>query len=190
MTPARFFIIGQLWDIPHYMLSGSTLELIRTVAIGIQALVVVAAMIGVFLTKKQVKLTRNQVELRKDQATTEFENQLAREYRNISREIPVEALLGEKISESKYKKNLKHFHSYIDLSNEQIFLRFQGRVSKETWKNWSDGIESHLDRVAFERAWKDIKNRSETEGRENFSELRRLENEDFDSDPYDWDVID
>lgn len=161
------------------------MELVRTVATAVQALVVLAATIGVFLTWKQVRLTREQVELRKGQSTAEFENQLAREYRNISRDLPVEALLGDELSNSKQDEYLRGFYSYIDLSNQQVFLRFEGEVSAGTWENWAAGIESHLERVAFEIAWEEIKERSG----DNFSELRRLEKEGFDSDPYNWEKI-
>ena len=166
-------------------MAGVSLELIRTVATAVQALVVLAATIGVFLTWEQVRLTKEQVELRKGQSTTEFENQLAREYRNISRNLPVKALLGDKLDESEQKEHLRDFYSYIDLSNEQVFLRFEGEVSAGTWENWAAGIESHLDRVAFKNAWEEIKERSG----DNFSELRKLEKEGFDSDPYDWGEI-
>ena len=167
------------------MIAGFSLELIRTVAIIIQALAIIAATGGVFLTWKQVRLTKEQVELRKDQSTTEFENELAQEYRKISREIPVKAFLGDELSECEEQKYFREFYSYIDLSNEQVFLRHEGRVSSETWENWAEGIESNLQKNAFQNAWNEIKERSEG----SFSELRRLENEGFDSDPQKWDEI-
>jgi hypothetical protein len=68
------------------------------------------------------------------------------------------------------------------LTNEQIFLRQVGRVRKNTWQNWRDGIKSNLSRPTFHRAWEEIKARSNG----SFQELRRLERENFKSDPANW----
>ena len=71
---------------------------------------------------------------------------------------------------------------YIDLTNEQIFLRQYNRVSAKTWENWRDGIKSNLARPAFKRAWNEIKLRVP----KSFEELRRLEKVDFKDDPLKW----
>ena len=140
----------------------------------IQAGAVVVAVGTVFLTYRQVKL-------RKEQATTQFEDELSREYRELARELPVKALLGDELSDEEFKEQFPDLYYYVDLSNEQVFLRFEERVSKETWENWQDGIESNLKRPAFRMAWNEIKDRSDT-----FQELRRLEQNDFQTDPAEW----
>jgi hypothetical protein len=143
----------------------------------IQAGAVVVAVGTVFLTYRQVKL-------RKEQATTQFEDELSREYRELARELPVKALLGDELSDEEFKEQFPDLYYYVDLSNEQVFLRFEERVSKETWENWQDGIESNLKRPAFRMAWNEIKDRSDT-----FQELRRLEQNDFQTDSAEWDQI-
>jgi len=114
-------------------------------------------------------------------ATTQFENELVSEYRNIVNEIPLEALLSEELSQSEHEQNLPEFYRYIDLSNEQIFLRQENQISEKTWRNWCEGIESNFSKPAFERAWCEVKRRSDS-----FCELRKLHGEDFDTDPLLW----
>ncbi len=116
------------------------------------------------------------------QAVTSFEDSLAREYREIAQRIPVVALLGEPLSGSDLQANLDDFYHYIDLSNEQVFLRQRGRVRPDTWTNWRDGIQSNLKRPAFLAAWRLIKEKSPG----SFEELRRLETANFQADPRDW----
>src|SRR5690554_1373713 len=128
----------------------------------------VTTAVGVFLAWWQIKSA-------KDQAVTDFEDDLAREYRELTQSIPVRALLGKELTEKKIKKALPAFYRYVDLSNEQTFLRRQGRIREQTWKNWSDGIATNLRRPAFRAAWEQIKQDSNSD----FGELRRLEASDF-----------
>ena len=60
---------------------------------------VIIATVGVFGTREQIRLSR-------EQAQTQFEDDLVREYRELSRELPVEALLGEDLSNEKYRSAL------------------------------------------------------------------------------------
>ena len=123
-----------------------------------------------------------QIWLTKKQATTSFEDSMAKEYRELAAKIPTKALLGEDLTEDEYKDTFDEFYHYIDLSNEEIFLRQQNRVTKETWKYWLDGIESNLSRPAFKRAWEEVKARNQ----DSFMELRRLEESSFQDDPLYW----
>lgn len=116
------------------------------------------------------------------QAKSDFENNLTAQYREIVRRIPVEAHLSQRLSEEDLRANLLDFYNYIDLTNEQIFLRQKGRISDETWTIWIDGIQSTLQKPAFVEAWKIIKAR--TPG--SFDELRKLEMSDFNEDPNRW----
>lgn len=120
-----------------------------------------------------------QLWLSRIQARAEFEDQLSREYREIVRRIPAEALLGVELNEDQAREALSAFLSYFDLTNEQVFLRKQGRIRKETWRQWRDGIRSTLERPAFMGAWRDVQNRSAG----SFSELRTLEALGFEIDP-------
>ena len=38
---------------------------------------------------------------------------------------------------------------YFDLSNEEAFLRVQGRVRSEKWANWVEGIQQNMARPGF-----------------------------------------
>lgn len=126
----------------------------------------VATAIGVFLAGWQIKMA-------KQQAKTQFEDDLTRQYREIIKDIPTDALLGLPITDEEYQKARHAFYRYIDLSNEQTFLHQKGRVSEETWKLWRDGMTYLLSKPAFQRAWGEFKKKAEN----NFKELRSLDND-------------
>jgi hypothetical protein len=135
----------------------------------------VATAVGVLLAWWQIKQSSLQ-------AATSFEDGLAREYREIAQRLPVVALLGGELSGDDLQDNLDDFYHYIDLSNEQVFLRQQGRIRETTWLNWREGIESNLTRPAFAAAWAIIKEKAPR----SFGELRRLEISTFSEDPRRW----
>jgi hypothetical protein len=116
------------------------------------------------------------------QATTSFEDSVAREYRSIAHSLPVGALLGDVLTEEQFQEALDEFYHYIDLSNEQVFLRCQGRVSREAWQNWRDGIRDNLSKPAFKAAWDHVKSKAP----HSFHELRSLEATQFSVDPKGW----
>jgi hypothetical protein len=129
-----------------------------------------------------VAIAAFQLHQAKNQSASAFEDQIAREYRQIAARLPIGALLGESLTDYGHQKALDEFYHYFDLSNEQIFLRQNQRVSNKTWKQWVTGIRSNLERPAFKRAWKEIKDRSNGD----FDELRRLEKSDYQADPRKW----
>jgi hypothetical protein len=141
----------------------------------LKSLAAVGTAIGVFIAAWQLWRT-------KQQAITSFEDQLGREYRQLAQEIPVDALLGKELADDTFKKVREQIYNYIDLSNEQIFLRKKGRISKVTWKDWCDGIKSNLSRPVLARVWTEVKEAVP----ESFKELRRLESEKFLHDPRSW----
>jgi len=104
------------------------------------------------------------------QSTTSFEDELVREYRELASTLPLPALLGEPFSDELHAEKLDEFYRYFDLCNSQVFLRDRGRISKETWAFWEEGMRSNLKRPAFARAWADIEARANGD----FSELRRV----------------
>ena len=116
------------------------------------------------------------------QATTSFEDSVSREYRSVAHRLPVNALLGDALPEDHFQESLDDFYHYIDLSNEQAFMRTRGRVSSSTWQNWQDGIKANLSKPAFKSAWEHIKSKAPG----TFQELRRLETEGFAVDPRKW----
>ena len=112
----------------------------------LQDVAAVATACGVFLAARQLYLA-------KDQAQSQFEDSLNAQYRSIVEDLPLAALLGQRIAESELEKTLPVFYRYFDLSNEEAFLRSQGRVRPETWANWVEGIEQNMARPAFQQAW-------------------------------------
>lgn len=57
------------------------------------------------------------------QNRTNFEDELSREYRELARSIPVKVHLGEVLSPEEFEQAFPRLYQYIDLTNEQIFLR-------------------------------------------------------------------
>jgi len=113
--------------------------------------------LGVYIAKKQITLT-------KEQATTSFEDDLSHEYRESPRKIPIEALLGGTLDDEAQSKSLLVFDECIDLTNKQVFLWRQGRITPKTRENWCSGIKSNLLRLAFQDAWRTIKSFNELSG--------------------------
>lgn len=132
----------------------------------------IATAVGVFLAWWQIRESSRQ-------AKSTFEDSLASEYRSLVQGLPVEALLGEDLDEEAYRGNLSELYHYIDLTNEQTFLRRCGRISQETWENWREGIQTTMSKPAFARAWREISERSP----DSFGELRRLIDSGYAADP-------
>lgn len=112
-------------------------------------------------------------------AQTSFEDGLNKEYRKLALEIPMNALLGVDIDLANSPKVREQIYNYIDLCNEQAFLRKKGRIGTTTWIEWAEGIKSNLEQPTFREVWSEIKAASP----EAFKELRELENSQFKQDP-------
>ena len=137
---------------------------ISAIASSISALAVILAMLQLRLAKRVSQL--------------QFEDGLAKEYRDLTNRLPTKALLGAKLSRDEYKSTYDELFHYMDLSNEQCMLRSQGRVGRDVWKSWSEGMEANLKLQAFSQVWTDLKSRTQS-----FQELRDME-KDFRKDPY------
>jgi len=113
-----------------------------------------------------------------------FERGLNQRYRDITREIPVRALVGDELDDDEFEEYFEWLYYYIDFTNEQIYLRKEGRITHGTWKEWRAGIMSNMKRPAFERAWRKV----DSEVDEDFDELRTLIQSDrvSDEDPRAW----
>jgi hypothetical protein len=129
-----------------------------------------------------VTLTGIQIRLAKQAARTNFEDDLTKQYREIIRNIPIEALLGQELDEETWRETLDDFYRYIDLSNEQVFLRQKNRVSRATWELWCEGIQAHLTRPSFRKAWQYFKEVAP----DSFRELQLVELGKFKTDPRTW----
>ncbi|WP_262966840.1 hypothetical protein [Methylobacter psychrophilus] len=133
-----------------------------------------ATAIGVFIAAWQISESRKL-------AGTSFENQLNQEYRELVRHIPVDALIGKTIDDSKDTLR-ENIYNYLDLCNEQTYLRQKKRISKNRWKDWNDGIKENLSKPAFKEVWDEIKVAAPSA----FTALARLEKSDFNIDPSTW----
>lgn len=122
-----------------------------------------ATSIGVIFAGAQLWTSRKQ-------ARTAFEDQLTTKYREIVRQLPIDALLGKELSELDAEAALPIFFHYFDLCNEQKYLHDQKRIDKSTWKEWEEGIRENLKRPAFAQAWQLIATRVP----DSFDQLRRL----------------
>jgi|ERR1041385_5614009 hypothetical protein len=141
-----------------------------------------ATSIGTAITAVGVIVAGWQIRESRRLSRTEFEDGLTHQYREIIKGLPVKALLGDRLTPEELDASLHTFYAYIDLTNDQIFLRQQQRVCAETWENWRDGIRSFMTMPAFEEAWQKIKERPATK----FDELRALERSGYQGDSYLW----
>lgn len=112
----------------------------------IQSVASIATAVGVGIAAWQLRLTKQQEE-------SQFEDSFAEQYRTIAARLPLDALLGRRLSERDLNESLRAFYNYFDLCNEQVFLAKEGRFRDATWDNWRDGIEQHFRRPAFAQAW-------------------------------------
>ncbi|MGH2369822.1 MAG: hypothetical protein ACRDI2_16700 [Chloroflexota bacterium] len=138
--------------------------------------------VGSIATALAVLLAAWQLRRGTSQARTIFEDDLAREYRELARGIQVKPHLGEELTEDEFAQAFPRLRQYLDLTNEQIFLRMNGRIGRTTWLNWRDGIESNLRRPALSQAWSQVM-KATTEG---VCELSRLEASRVADDPRAW----
>jgi len=90
-------------------------------------------------------------------AQSEFEDSIDQQYRELAKGIPVDALIGKGVSEEKKELTRELIYNYLDLCNEQTFLRKNKRVRKGTWVDWCSGIESNLKKIEFSNVWSEIK---------------------------------
>ena len=115
-------------------------------------------------------------------AQSEFEDSIDQQYRELAKGIPVDALIGKTVSSDKIEFTRELIYNYLDLCNEQIFLRKKKRVRKDTWADWCSGIESNLGKSEFRKVWSEIK----LESPKTFTFLEKLEESKFKEDPIKW----
>lgn len=139
-----------------------------------------ATAVGSLVTALGVGFGAWQIRVGKEQAQAAFEDSLDQQYRTLSMELPVNVLIGEPVEESERNKVRELIFNYLDLSNEQVYLRAKGRVSKHTWASWSMGIKLLLAKPSFKEVYAEVKDKSD------FTYLNRLVASDFSSDPKSW----
>lgn len=135
----------------------------------------VATALGVFIAAWQLWESRKLSE-------SAFEDSFDEKYRQLAHGIPVDALLSKKVSKDQKKIAREWVYNYLDLCNEQIYLRMKGRINKDRWIEWSKWMQQHLKRPFFIEVLKEV----EKDSLDTFTYLERLINEDFQNDPITW----
>jgi len=138
-------------------------------------IVSLATMFGVLIAAIQLRASSKI-------AQAQFEDSIDQQYRDLARGIPVDALIGKSVLDSQKDMTRELIYNYLDLSNEQIFLRKKKRVKKDTWADWCAGMEANLSKPEFEKVWLEIK----THSPKTFTFLEKLENDSFKGDPAKW----
>ncbi|MFT5610752.1 MAG: hypothetical protein ACI9WC_001952 [Arenicella sp.] len=141
-----------------------------------------ATTIGVLIGACAVLIGAWEIRQSKKLSEAQFEDSFDQQYRELSHEIPVDALLGKSLDEGKKNQAREAIYNYLDLCNEQVYQRVKKRVSQARWHEWSSGIKANLNRPFFNEIWEEVK----IESKGSFSFLERLEQEDFKSDPAKW----
>ena len=149
-------------------------DVVSATGSAVSAIAASVAAAGVWYARHQLKTSREIAQL-------QFEDALAKEYRELAKELSKKALLGESLSDEEYDEAFDELYRYVDLSNEQITLRQRGRITADVWRSWAEGMKTNLSLPACARTWREIKERSLS-----FEELRRLEHEHFAIDPKKW----
>ena len=108
-------------------------------------------------------------------ALTTFEDSLDQQYRNIVMQIPVDALLGRAIPDEERRKVREIIYNYLDLCNEQAYLRKKKCITEARWKEWKEGIANNIKKPAFKEVWDEVKGEVPT----TFSSLKELEDHNF-----------
>jgi len=140
----------------------------------------VATATGTLVTAFGVVFGAWQIRISKKQSQAEFEDRFYQQYRSLTIDLPVDVLIGMKPNKEDEAYVRELIYNYLDLSNEQIYLRAKGRITSHTWNSWSSGIEAHLKRPAFLEVFDEIRNAS------GFTYLERLADSNYQSDPKSW----
>lgn len=129
----------------------------------VSAITSFVALIGLYFVWVQLNET-------KKIAQQQFEDSLAKEFRELINKIPTNVMLGESLSDEEFEKHFDEFFHYFDLTNEQIILKKRNRISDEVWSDWNEGIEAIMNLPVFQKAWARIENSKINQ----FNELRKL----------------
>ena len=117
-----------------------------------------------------------------EQTKTTFEDSLTKEYREIIRRIPYKVFVDGKLEGSDKDIAYNEIFNYMDLCNEQIFLRTSGRVREKTWMNWQDGMKTNFSIPIFAVCSKEVFEALDN----NFNELKKVQESKYGTDPKKW----
>jgi len=117
-----------------------------------------------------------------EQSKTTFEDSLTKEYREIIRKISYKALVGDELNGDEKNEAFNEIFNYMDICNEQIFLRMSGRVRHDTWLNWQEGMKTNFSLSIFKTASKEVFDKLPS----NFKELKKVQGSEYNTDPKKW----
>ena len=112
-------------------------------------------------------------------AQATFEDSLDKQYRALIMQIPVDVLIGKPISDKKRGGVREIIYNYLDLCNEQAYLRKKKRITAMRWADWNEGIRDNINKPAFKEVWEEVKQQAPS----TFSSLIQLEKNGFNCDP-------
>jgi len=115
-------------------------------------------------------------------AQTKFEDSFDQQYRSLAMGIPVDALIGRAVDHEEKQDVREKIYNYLDLCNEQIYLRKKKRIRYSRWAVWRDGMKENLEKTAFREVWEEVKKESP----QTFSFLTQLEEHSYMCDPAKW----
>jgi len=126
-----------------------------------------ATAIGALFVGWQLLLTQRQLR-------ASFEETFTARYDKIVGRIPLVLMLDAGAINSEQVK--RAFYDYFELTEEELYYRSAGKISRSTWHDWWYGICSNMSRPAFQAAWTDLRDATNGVGGEapmQFVELRR-----------------
>ena len=130
---------------------------LRNVASVFSDVVAALTAVGALATAAAVFVAIWQLRIAQAHARMAFEDDLSREYRSILAELPAHVFCTSNGEFALDHETMGAFYRYFDLSNEQLFLARQGRISPETVEQWQDGIRGNIQELpAFRAAWAEI----------------------------------
>ena len=161
-----FYEIGRVAS-AHAM----AVEITDWISSGASVVGVLVTAVGFAFAGRQLQIAQQTNKASETIARTNLEESLAKEYRDILKDLPTLALLGKPVELS--DPALTAFFRYFDLCNYQLFLAKakSQRVSPETCREWAEGMVSNLRREAFKQAWELLGGGI---GSDEFQELRAL----------------
>jgi len=135
----------------------------------------VATAIGVFVAAWQLWEARKV-------SQSSFEDHLDEQYRQLAYAIPVDVFLSKKIDKKTRNTAREWVYNYLDLCNEQIYLRMKNKISHDRRREWESGIRQNIRRPFFAEVLQEV----EDDSLETFTYLERLIQEDYNTDPKNW----
>src|SRR4051794_27330824 len=125
--------------------------------------------------------------LQRGLSRTHFEDEIVRQYRDVIKPQLLHGMIAgvlERFPAAEHER-VRQVYLYLDLCNEQVFLRAIGRISSPTWRvQWGAGISGNLEEnAAIAEIWQILKIATE-----DFRELRAFESRGW-TDPRQWENV-